>query len=188
MVNPMPQNVRFAVPLSLVFLVGCPDANMDKAKDLASQGQHEVAGDLFFALAKRDPANLGAWDGAIEAFCRKEVRIGRCLDVLDYELEVLGNLERHKDALGEALEARALARLEQGLVDAALADLDRAERAAPGRVATLVVRAKCLVKKGDVKAATEALYRAKKIDPQDPTLAEAFEAIPKGEDSFGGAR
>ncbi len=183
----MPQIVRLGLSLSLIFLAGCPDTNMDEAKDLRAQGQHEQAGDLFFTLAKRDPANLGAWDGAIQAFCRDEVRVGRCLDVLDYELEVLGNLDRHKDALGEVLEARARARLDQGLVDAALGDLDRAERAAPGRAPTLVVRAKCLLKKGAVKAATEALYRAKKIDPQSAEADAVFRALPKGEDSFGGA-
>lgn len=151
---------------------------MEQAKDLSRQGSHPQAGELFFAIAKSDPANLGAWDGAIDSFCRKEARVGRCMDVLDYELQVLGNLERHKDALGEALEARARARLEQGLLEAALSDLDRSDRAAPGRPATLVLRARALLMQGQRQPALDALYKAKKLDPNFEEADEVFELVP----------
>lgn len=168
---------------------------MEDAKALSAAGKHQEAGELFFAIAKSDPANIGAWDGAIASFCQREARVGRCMDVLDLELQVLGNLERHKDALGQALEIRARARLEQGLTDAALSDLERSARAAPGRAVTLILRARAHLMKGEHEAALQTLYKAKKIDPNNNEADEVFQMIPREvegsapavEDSFGGA-
>lgn len=175
-------------------LLGCPSSQMDDARALAANGQHEAAGDAFLRIARADPANLGAWDGAIEAFCEEEIRVGRCMEVLDLELDLLGTVERHRDALSEALEGRARARLAKGLVDAALEDLARAERAAPNRPDVLVTRARALVAKGDREGALEALYRAKKIDPDHAEADEVFGLVPKAptpaapapDDRFGG--
>lgn len=189
----MPATARPTFPLLLTLLTGCPDTGLDDARALAGQGEHLKAGETFLALARRDPANLAAWDGAIDSFCRKEVRVGRCMAALELELDLLGNLERHADALSEALEGRARARLEHGLVDPALADLARAEKAAPGRPGVLVVKARALLARGDREDALKALYRAKKIDPGFAEADEVFRLVPPAktattapEDAFGG--
>jgi len=182
-----------SLPLALA-LAGCPSSEMEDAKALAAGGRYLEAGAAFKDIARADPANLAAWDGAIDAFCRKEVRVGECMGVLDLELELLGNLDRHADALSEALDARARARLEQGLVDPALADLARAEKAAPDRAPVLVTKARALIMKGQSEAALEALYRAKKIDPSFAEADEVFRLVPKEdtkphappEEQFGG--
>lgn len=172
---------RGHLPLLLLpsLLCGCPSSEMDDAKALAAQGRFLEAGETYRRIARTDPANIAAWDGAVDAFCRREVRVGECMGVLDLELELLGNLERHADALSEALETRARARLEQGLVEPALADLARAEKAAPDRPPVLVTKARALIAKGDREAALEALYRAKKLDPEVAGADEVFQLVPK---------
>ncbi|MCB9645657.1 MAG: hypothetical protein H6730_03530 [Deltaproteobacteria bacterium] len=171
---------RLALPLAFaaVALLGCPDRPLDEAKALAARGEHAEAGARFLAAAKADPANLAAWDGAVESYCRAAADVGRCMEVLDLELEVLGNLQRHRDALSEALERRARARLSQGMVDAALEDVARAEKAAPERAAVQVVRARALIMRGERAAAVEALERARKLDPEDREVDQVLELVP----------
>jgi tetratricopeptide (TPR) repeat protein len=166
-----------SLPLTLA-LVGCPDRPLEVAKSLAAQGQHAEAGARFLEVAKADPADLAAWDGAVEAFCHRLHDVGRCMETLDLELELLGNLQRHRDALSEALERRARDRIAQGMVDAGLADLDRAEKAAPERAAVQVVRARALIMRGERAAALAALERARKLDPEDPEVDEVLRLVP----------
>ena len=49
------------------------------------------------------------------------------------ELEMLGNINRHREALSVALEKRARLRLEKGMAKGALMDLARAIKASPWR-------------------------------------------------------
>lgn len=166
---------------------------MHEARALVEAGEYRRAGDAFLALAKADPANLGAWDGAVQLWCKDQINVGECMKVLDLELRLLGNLQRHRDALSEVLERRARARLEQGLVAAALEDLARAEKAAPERASVHAVRARAYMMQGESERMLDALRRAKRLDPK---LAEAdalYRLVPSGqsddlrpEAAFGG--
>ncbi|MBK8014497.1 MAG: hypothetical protein IPK13_24495 [Deltaproteobacteria bacterium] len=163
------------------FLSACPSSDVHRARNLEAEGKLEEAAALYLAAAKADPANLAAWDGAVETSCRKTTHVGACLNVLDLELNTIGTLERHQDALGEVLEARARARLEQGLVDAALDDLDRAEKAAPKRASILVVRARAAIMRGDREAAIANITRARTLDPANEEADEILADLPVGE-------
>ena len=177
------------LPFGFLILAACPDRQLDDARSLLEAGKLDEAGRAFVALARADPANLAAWDGAVQVWCRDQINVGECMSVLDLELKLLGNLQRHRDALSEVLERRARARLEQGLIDAAFADLARAEKAAPERASVYVAQARAHMMRGDRAAMLEALDRAKK---RDPGLAEAdalYRIVPSSttaEDAFGG--
>jgi tetratricopeptide (TPR) repeat protein len=148
---------------------GCPDDPLDEARQLEAEGALPAAGEAYLAAAKADPALLAAWDGAVRIHCRQRGDVGRCLGVLDYELELLGRVERHAAALAEALEMRARARLETGLVDPARSDLERAEQVAPERASVQAALARVALARGDKAEARTRLERARRLDP---TLAE----------------
>lgn len=179
---------------SAVLLAGCPSDPLADARAKAAAGEHAAAGAAFFEAAKADPANLAAWDGAVTNYCGRTPNVGDCMTVLDTELQVLGTLQRHQDALSEVLERRGRARIESGIVEAGLADLARAEKAAPERASVLVARAKGLVMLGRSKEAQAALHRAKRLQPDVPGADEVFRMIPKAptatvtapEETFGG--
>ncbi len=158
---------------------------MNKAKELEQLGQLKEAADRYWSIAKDDPANLGAWDGAVRIWCKLDINVGRCMEVLELELDVLGNLQRHQDALSEVLELRARARMEQGLANAALSDLVRSEKAAPERASVLIAKARALVMLGRRKDAIAALDRARKLEPKNVELQEVTRMLPQ-EEGFGG--
>lgn len=180
----------FAVT-ALLGLTACPERPLEAGKKLEESGRFAEAGELYLHTAKEDPANLAAWDAAVDLWCRRQINVGECMTVLDVELQLLGTLDRHQDALAEVLELRARARLEQGLVEAALADLDRAEKAAPNRATVWVAQARCYLALGKADEAERLLDRAKK---KDPHLAEADELLrtlpraPAPEEGFGGGK
>jgi tetratricopeptide (TPR) repeat protein len=177
------------LPALLALLFGCPENDFDRAKKLEEEGHYREAGELYVDIAKRDPANLAAWDRAVEVWCRKAINVGECMGVLDLELDRLGNLDRHSEALSEVLELRARARIEQGLVDAALDDLQRAEKASPKRASVFVARARAYVQAGKRAPALEALERAQMLDPNDKEIDELAALLPDEEDEgFGGAK
>jgi tetratricopeptide (TPR) repeat protein len=178
----------------LLFATACPSRDLDRARELEAEGHLREAGEAYVDIAKKDPANLAAWDAAIELWCKKSTNVGECMSVLDLELDRLGNLDRHKSALSEVLELRARARLEQGLTEAALADLDRAERAMPNRSTVFTARARALLKQSDKDAVVEALKRAKELDAANPEIEDILREMnapkpiraPSGE-GFGGS-
>lgn len=171
------------------FFCGCTENDVEKARALERDGKIEEAGELYLDAAKKDPANLAAWDGAVELYCRKHVHVGKCMGVLDLELDRLGNLERHHDALSEVLELRARARIEQGIVDAAVADLDRAEKAAPKRSTVFSARARAYVHLGRMDDARAQLERARELDPHNEEINEVVKLLPAKEtEGFGGER
>ena len=183
--------VRVLLILSFA-LTGCPDRQLDDARALIEAGRYEEAGEAFVALAKADPANLGAWDGAVRLWCRDQVNVGRCISVLDLELQLLGTLQRHRDALAEVLERRARARLEQGLVEPALDDLERAIKAAPERPSVHVAQARAYMMKGEADAMLKALDLAKKLDPRQVEADELYQLVPTAsvadDEGFGGPK
>lgn len=177
--------------LALAGLTGCPDRPLDRGAELEAKGQLTEAGELYVELVKQDPANLPAWDRAVDVWCRKKVDVGQCMNVLDLELDKLGNLERHHDALAEVLELRARARIEQGIVDAALSDLDRATKASPKRGSLYTARARALIHVGRRDDAITALKRARELDPSSVEIEELLKLLPDttepvDTDGFGG--
>ncbi|MBI2376633.1 MAG: hypothetical protein HYV07_21735 [Deltaproteobacteria bacterium] len=169
-------------------LCACPDRGIDAAKDLEQAGKLDEAAEAYRELAKNEPNNLAAWDRAVDLTCVKLVKIDACAQLLDVELELLGSIARHRDALSTSLESRARARMEQGLPDAALLDLDRAQKASPWRASVHAARAKVHAMLGHRASAEADIKKAKEIDP---TLAEgdalAFELPdPDPEPGFGG--
>jgi tetratricopeptide (TPR) repeat protein len=177
-----------ALAASSIILAACPANDLEKARALEREGRISEAGELYVDLAKKDPANLGAWDGAVELYCRKHVNVGECISVLDLELDRLGNLERHHDALSEVLELRARARIEQGVIDAALTDLERAEKAGAKRSTVYSAKARAMVHLGRMDDARLALDRAKELDPKNEEIDELLKLLPvkTPEDGFGG--
>lgn len=177
-----------ALVLTLPALAGCPDRPLDRGAELEAKGQLTEAGELYVELVKLDPANLPAWDRAVELWCKKKVDVGQCMNVLDLELDKLGNLARHHDALAEVLELRARARIEQGIVDAALSDLDRAERASPKRATLYTARARALIHVGRRADAVTALKRARDLEPTNAEIEELLKLLPEDapDDGFGG--
>ncbi len=177
----MSNGVMGRTPVALALagaLTACPNRPLDAARAALEAGRLDEAGEAFLAAAHRDPALLGAWDGAVEAWCVRAAHVGRCLSVLDLELDRLGSVDRHKDALSEALEGRARARMAAGLVQAALEDLDRAALAAPERAPVLVARARALAMLGQRDEALAALEAAQTIDPSHPELDEVRRMVP----------
>lgn len=182
------------VALTAATLAACPDRPLAEAEAARSAARWEEAGDAYLAAARRDPALLAAWDGAVDVWCREIVHVARCLKVLDLELELLGSVVRHHDALSQSLEARARARIDQGLAEPALSDLDRAAKAAPERASVHVARARALAMMGQREPALEALKTARSLQPGIAEADEVVEFIPKpggapateGEPGFGG--
>jgi tetratricopeptide (TPR) repeat protein len=176
------------VVLFAVLLTACPAHPVEDGKKLEAEGRFAEAGETYLTAAKDDPANLAAWDAAIDLWCKKQINVGECMTVLDVELQLLGNLERHTEALAEVLEMRARARLENDLVDAAIEDLDRAIKAAPNRASTYVALARCQIRRGQNALALEALTKAKRIDPKQSEADELLKTLPSGpgEETFGG--
>jgi tetratricopeptide (TPR) repeat protein len=168
-----------------VVLFGCPDKPLDQARTLEKQGDKAAAAEAYFAAAKADRANLGAWDGAVRIWCQELAKIDRCLGVLDLELTTLGKLTRHQDHLSEALEKRARIRLTQGLTKSALMDLKRAQQAGPMRASVYVAQAKAYNALGVRHLALKALARARQLDPRNPEANEVAKQLPD-EEGFGG--
>ncbi len=160
-------------------LSGCPDDTLDRARALQKEGRIQEAGDLYTYLAKKDPANLAAWDGAVQLWCREHVDVGACMSVLDLELDLLVNVERHRDALSEVLELRARARAESGMAQAALTDLERAEKAGPNRPSVHTAKARVLMMLGRTDAAHDALDTAKRLDPNHAEADALYQELPK---------
>src|SRR5688572_18422737 len=98
-----------------LLLSACPSSPLAEAEALEQRGELEAAAQQYLRIAKADPANLAAWDRAIEIQCRRRIDVGACIGILDLELDLIGSLQRHHDALGEVLERRARARLDQGM-------------------------------------------------------------------------
>lgn len=167
-------------------LAGCPDDSLDRARALEAEGRIDEAGELYQHIAKKDPANLGAWDGAVELWCRRHVNVGACMGVLDLELDLLGNVDRHRDALSEVLEMRARARAESGMAQAALTDLERAEKAGPERPSVFAAKARVLMMLGRTDEAHDALDVAKRLDPNHAEADALYKELPKKEPGFGG--
>ncbi|MBX2812685.1 MAG: tetratricopeptide repeat protein [Myxococcales bacterium] len=149
---------------------GCPENPLREAYQAQSHGQLNEAGDTFLRVARSDPANLAAWDGAIAIFCQQRVHVARCLEVLDLELELLGTVHRHRDALSLALEGRASARMDRGLAQAAIEDLARAETVTPNRANIAVLQARAWTMLGQREEALIALERAFSLDSKHPEL------------------
>ncbi len=170
-------------------IAGCPDRPLDEVRRLRAAGKSKEAATLAVRLVKLDPANLPAWDAAVEIWCTELVHVGECLNVLDLELEKLGNVQRHKDALAEVLERRARSRLESGMAQSALMDLDRAHKASPKRATTFVIRARAYATMGDRGRAVAALDTARKLNPSHPELADVAKLVPEAppdDEPFGG--
>lgn len=171
-----------------ITLAACPANDLEKARALEREGKIAEAGELYVDLAKKDPANLAAWDGAVDLYCKKHVHVGQCMSVLDLELDRLGTLERHHDALSEVLELRARARIEQGIIDAAMSDLERAEKAGPRRSTVQSAKARALVAVGKMDDARAALKKARELDPKNEELLEIEKMLPGDgpAEDFGG--
>ena len=172
--------MRPKLPFALLCaaLYGCPDRVLEEANTALKDGRLEDAGKAFLAAARADPAHLAAWDGAISVFCKRRVHVAKCLEVLDLELELLGSIERHRNALAQSLEARARARLEKGLARAALDDLKRAEKAAPEQASIALAQARAWVMLGLREDALDALDRARTLDPKNPGIDSIRQTIP----------
>ena len=172
--------------VGLGLLCGCPERPLAAAEAHLAAGDPKAAGAAFVDAAKRDPANLAAWDGAIDAHCVRRVDVGDCLNVLDLELQILGDLQRHRDVLSEVLERRARERLTAGMADAALADLARAEKAAPNRAVIHAIRARVYLSLGRRAEALESIRRAKTIDPRLEETDRIISELPPPDEAFGG--
>lgn len=162
----------------LLGLSACPEAPLKEAQKALDEGRLEAAGEAFLREARRDPAHLAAWDGAVDVWCVRRAHVARCLEVLDLELDLLGSIARHHDALSVSLEARARARMLSGLPQAALADLERARSAAPERGSVAVAQARALAMLGRREEALEALDQARSLSPQDPEIDEVLGLLP----------
>ena len=177
----MPRPAR-ALLIYAVLLTGCPDRRLQDARALVEEGRFKEAGAAFVALAKADPANLAAWDGAVQLWCRDQINVGECVGVLDLELKLLGSLQRHRDALSEVLERRARARLQQGMIESALADLKRAAEAAPERPSVYAAQARAHMMRGARTEMLNALDHAKKLDPKNAEADELYRWAPGNDD------
>jgi tetratricopeptide (TPR) repeat protein len=172
--------------IALLLALGC-SGPFDAAEARERAGDLEGAAELYVALAKVDPANLGAWDRAIEIQCRRRVDVGACIGVLELELDLLGSVTRHEEALSDVLERRARARLDQGMAQAALEDLERASKASPRKASVLVARAKAHASLGDAKLARRLLDEARAIDPSNVEASALYAELPSpADDAFGG--
>lgn len=170
-----------------VLCVGCPSNPLGRAQAFEQAGDLQSAARTYVAVAKADPANLAAWDRAIDIQCKQRIDVGACMGILDLELDLLGNLSRHHDALAEVLEMRARERLKQGFLDAALSDLERATKASPNRASLYVVQAKALSAQGKASEARSVLMRARALDPSNAEASALFAELPSPpEDDFGG--
>lgn len=174
--------------------LACPQSPLAEAESALSRGDLLRAGQAYLTAARRDPALLAAWDGAVKTYCGRVVHVARCLEVLDLEQRLLGAiLPRHRDALSVSLEARARARLETGLAEAALEDLFRAARAGPRRASVAAATARAHAMLGRREEAIEALERARRLNPDLGELDAIRDVIPgpapvlrQHEEAFGG--
>ncbi|MEM1026279.1 MAG: tetratricopeptide repeat protein [Myxococcota bacterium] len=170
---------------------GCPTDPLQEAREFEKRGEFAQAAQMFLEAARSDPALLGAWDGAVRIHCEVRVDVASCLEVLDLELEVLGSVQRHADALAESLERRARARLEQGLLDSAASDLQRAEAAGPERGSVHAVWARLHLARGDPSKARRSLDAARARTPDLPELEGLYQVLeaqaPSDPEGFGGA-
>ncbi len=180
----MRRRVWFA---AAALLQGCPERPLAGAEALEQKGELAAAAQQYVRIAKADPANLAAWDRAIQIQCRTRIDVGACMGVLELELDLIGSLERHRDALAEVLERRARARLDQGMAEAALEDLTRAQRAAPLRASVQVAQAKALASLGRAAEARRVLLAARQLDPGNAEANALFADLPADpEEEFGG--
>lgn len=177
-----------AAPIvAAALLFACPSDPLSGAEKLESSGKLEAAAQAYVRIAKADPANLAAWDRAVDIQCRRRIDVGACMGILDLELDLLGTLKRHHDVLSRVLERRARARLTQGLAEAALEDLARAEKAAPERASVQVAKAKALATLGRADEAHQTLLKARSLDPTNEEASALFAELPKPtEELFGG--
>ncbi|MGF1511765.1 MAG: tetratricopeptide repeat protein [Myxococcota bacterium] len=150
--------------------VGCPSDPLAAARHLEHEGRLEEAAAAFVRVARSDPANLAAWDGAVRIQCETRIDVSACLNVLDLELDLLGNLHRHHDTLATSLEKRARARLEKGFVGAAAEDLERARAAAPSKASVWAALARVHLARGRLAEARGALEEARRREPRWPEL------------------
>lgn len=172
------RSARWAGSLGLAAsLLGCPSDPLDLPRRLEAEGAWDEAGDAYLAAAKADPAHLAAWEGAVRIFCREQRNVGRCLAVLDYELDLLGRVDAHADALAEALEDRGRARLERGLVEAARSDLERAQAVAPHRASVHAALARVHLARGRLTEAKARLRRARELRPDLPELESLWPLV-----------
>lgn len=171
-----------------LILTACPSRGIDGARALEQAGKLAEAAAAYKEVATKETQNLAAWDRAVDLTCDKLGHIDECAQLLDLELSLLGSLTRHRDALSSALEKRARARIDQGLADAAIGDLDRAIKASPWRATVYAARAKAHAMLGRRASAEADIKKAKELDP---ALAEGDELAfdlpaPDPEPGFGG--
>jgi len=164
------RNVACALGALGTIALACPTDPLAHPEELEARGRTVEAGEAYLEVAQRDPALLAAWDGAIRNFCRIRHDVGRCLAALDDELDLLGRVDRHAAALAEALESRARARLEKGLVDAARSDLERAEQVTPERASLQTAQARVHLAVGEHEEAQARLRKARDLDPSLPEI------------------
>lgn len=167
-------------------IAGCPSDPLAEARGLEARGERVEAAESFRRAAKRDPANLAAWDGAVRLYCEELARVGECLSTLDLELDLIGNVVRHTAAYASALEQRARARLESGMPAEAEADIERALRVTPERASLYVVRARARLARGERAAAEKDLARARQLDPAETEADEVVEILRAEPEGFGG--
>lgn len=153
-------------------LWGCPDDPLAEARKLERDRQLAEAAAAYLEVARADPAHLAAWDAAARIHCRERRSISDCLQLLDLELELLGQVERHGALLAEALEARGRARLKQGMVHAALEDLTRSQEVAPDRASIFLAQARAYLMQGRQVEAEERIRQARRREPGHPELDE----------------
>ena len=189
--------MRLAVAcVGIGVLVGCPADPLEEARRL-EELDPAASSAAYLQAARADPANLAAWDAAVRLRCEERVDVARCLDVLDLELELLGTVQRHHDALSRALEKRARLRMKRGLLEAARSDLERAKEAGPERASVRAALAKLALMLGETSAARAALEEARMRQPDHPELEELYRLLappreaeaspPSAEEGFGGA-
>lgn len=174
---------------ALSTLIGCPQDPLAEARALEQRGESIAAAEAFRLAAKRDSANLAAWDGAVRLYCEELARVGECLSTLDLELDLIGNVARHTAAYASALEQRARARLESGMAAEAEADIERALRVTPDRASLFVVRARARLARGQREEAEKDLSRARQLDPNQAEANEVVKTLREGlepQDTFGG--
>jgi tetratricopeptide (TPR) repeat protein len=157
--------------------LGCPRDPLAEARNLERDGRTDEAAESYLDAARADPALMAAWDGAARLACGDRADISGCLEVLDTELELLGQVERHGELLAEALERRGRARLAQGLVHAALEDLTRAQEVAPERPSIFAAQARAYLMQGRRVEAKERIEQARKRDPSLEELSELHELM-----------
>ena len=93
-------------------LSGCPERPLDRARRLEAAGQSKEAAQAYQQVAKADPANLAAWDKAVELLCAQGTAVNDCMGILDLERELLEN----QSSSGARARQRLWARTDPDLV------------------------------------------------------------------------